>query len=217
MFCHHCGQKQPDSAQFCHHCGTALGNGELSARIGYSPRINDPRFAKYVKESNQYAAIFSGALAVIAVVGFYIYGETSREMENPEALYIGLAVGAMFMTIAAAQIIKRNKSGTWDGKVINKTIEERTRKRNRREQEYTLFTVFVQRDSDKKVFVIAVEDDDTLYEYYQVGDKVRHHGGLRTFEKYDKSKDSIIFCNACSSLNDIKDDECFRCHRPLLK
>ena len=217
MFCHHCGQKQPDSSQFCHHCGTALGNGPPSAKIGYSARITDPRFAKYVKESNQYAAIFSGALAVIAVVGFYIYGETSREMENPEALYIGLAIGSMFLAIAAGQIIKRNRSKTWDGIVINKTIEQRTRKRNRRQVEYTLFTVFVERDSDKKVYVIAVEDDDTIYGYYQIGDKVRHHGGLGTFEKYDKSKDTIIFCNACSTLHDIQDDQCFRCHRPLLK
>ena len=195
----------------------ALGNGGSSTRVGYSTRISDPGFAKYVKESNQYAAGFSIALAVIAVVGFYIYGETSREMENPEALYIGLAVGAMFMAIAAAQIINRNKSRTWDGVVIDKKIEGRTRKRNKREVEYTLFSVFIQQDSNKKVHVLAVEDDDTIYRYYQIGDKVRHHGGLRTFEKYDKSKDTIIFCNACSTLNDIEDEECFRCHRPLLK
>ncbi len=217
MFCHQCGQEQPDSSRFCHRCGIGFGEGVPSGRIGYSTRIKDPAFAKYVQESNLYAAIFSAVLAVGAVIGFYIYGETSREMENPEALFIGLAIGSMFLAIAAGQIIKRNRSKTWDGIVINKTIEQRTRKRNRRQVEYTLFTVFVERDSDKKVYVIAVEDDDTIYGYYQIGDKVRHHGGLGTFEKYDKSKDTIIFCNACSTLHDIQDDQCFRCHRPLLK
>ena len=50
---------------------------------------------------------------------------------------------------------------------------------------------------------ITAEDDDTRYNYYQIGDRVRYHGSLRTYEKYDKSKDSIIFCNACASLNEI--------------
>jgi len=29
-------------------------------------------------------------------------------------------------------------------------------------------------------------NDDTLYKYFQIGDRVRHHGGLNSFEKYDK-------------------------------
>ncbi|MDW7669506.1 MAG: hypothetical protein SCJ93_11835 [Bacillota bacterium] len=46
------------------------------------------------------------------------------------------------------------------------------------------------------------------YNYYQTGDKVRHHAELNTLEKYDKSKDKIIFCNACAYLNDIEDEYC---------
>ena len=54
-------------------------------------------------------------------------------------------------------------------------------------------------------FTKSAEDDDTVFNYYQIGDKVRHHGGLNSIEKYDKSGDEIIFCNACTYLNDIKD------------
>lgn len=61
-----------------------------------------------------------------------------------------------------------------------------------------------------ELYSISAEDDITRYQYYQIGDKVRYHKGLNTFEKYDKSKDGIIFCNACASLNDIRNDYCFR-------
>ena len=227
MFCHQCGQEQPLSAQFCDHCGIKLADvpqqdprtdaPHQPDRIGYSSRIKDPSFAKYVSDSNLYAAIFSGVLAVAAVIGFYIYGERSRDMANPEALYIGLGIGSMFLLIAATQIMNRNRSKTWDGVVVNKTIEHKKRKRNHRTEEYTVFTVCVQRDDNKKNYTQRTEDDDTVYHYFQIGDKVRHHAGLRTFEKYDKSRDTIILCNACSSLNDINDEKCFRCSRPLLK
>jgi hypothetical protein len=76
--------------------------------------------------------------------------------------------------------------------------------------------VVIKKD-DGKTYTQSSEDDDTVFNYYQIGDKMRHHGGLNTFEKYDKSNDEIIFCNACAYLNDIKDDYCVKCKCPLLK
>ena len=188
--------------------------------MGFSSKINDPAFAKYLKNTNRWSAIFSIIIAVAAVIGFYIYGETSSEMENPQALYIGLGIGGMFLLIALFTIIGRKKSTTWDGTVVDKKIEKKRRSQSSGDdhywENYTLFTVFLRSDSGKK-HKISVENDDTLYNYYQVGDRVRHHKGLNSYEKYDKSRDSIIFCNACASLNDIRDDYCFRCKCPLLK
>ena len=68
-----------------------------------------------------------------------------------------------------------------------------------------------------KKYDITVDADDTRYNYYKIGDRVRHHKGLNTYEKQNKTGDTIIFCNACASLNDIKEDYCFRCKCPLLK
>ena len=188
--------------------------------MGFSSKINDPAFAKYLKNTNRWSAIFSIIIAAAAVIGFYIYGETSSEMENPQALYIGLGIGGMFLLIALFTIIGRKKSTTWDGTVVDKKIEKKRRSQSSGDdhywENYTLFTVFLRSDSGKK-HKISVENDDTLYNYYQVGDRVRHHKGLNSYEKYDKSRDSIIFCNACASLNDIRDDYCFRCKCPLLK
>ena len=59
----------------------------------FSQKINDPALAQYVRSSNRWSATFSIILAFVAVVGFSIYGETSSEMNNPEAFYIGLAIG----------------------------------------------------------------------------------------------------------------------------
>ncbi len=57
--------------------------------MGYSTKISDPSFNKYLVNSNRWSAIFSCVLAVIAIAGFFIYGETSSEMDNPQALFIG--------------------------------------------------------------------------------------------------------------------------------
>lgn len=188
---------------------------------GYSAKIKDPAFNKYILNTNRWSAIFSVFLASSAIVGFFIYGETSSEMENPQALYIGMAIGAMFMLVALFQIISRNKDKTWDGVVLDKKNEKKQRKQNSSNNDYYIhyymeYKVLIE-DNEGKVHRIVNEDDDTVYNYFQIGDRVRHHRGLNSYEKYDKSNDTIIFCNACGSINDIEDDYCFRCNCPLLK
>ena len=185
---------------------------------GFSQKINDPAFAGYIKDTNRWSAIFSIGLAVIAVAGFFIAGETSSDMENPESLYIGLVIGSMFLLIALYQISARNKSTTWDGTVVEKQVKKK-RKHDKYQdcwKDYMEFTVCIRDDKGKMHYTI-VDDDDTKYNYFQKGDRVRHHKGLNSFEKQDKSRDTIIFCNACASLNDIREDHCFRCKCPLLK
>ena len=189
--------------------------------MGYSNKINDPAFAKYTADSTRYAWIFSFIISTAAIIGFYLYGEFSREMDNPEALYIGMGIGGMFIMIAL--ITNRSKKGakTWDGKVVDKQVEKKTRRRNANDpdyhtREYLLYKVIIKSDYGKK-HEITAEDDDTRYNYYHIGDRVRHHGSLRSYEKYDKSKDTIIFCNACASLNEMSSHRCHRCNCPLLK
>ncbi len=160
-------------------------------------------------------------LAAAAVIGFYIYGETSREMEKLQAMFIGFIIGGMFLLIALCSIIARKRSKTWDGVVVDKTIKEKTRsyepgKNDSSIYYYTEYVVIVQDERGKK-YRMTAEDDTTVFDYFQVGDRVRHHAGLNSYEKYDKSRDSIIFCNACATLCQINDDVCFRCKCPLLK
>ncbi|MDF3004186.1 MAG: uncharacterized protein K0S22_658 [Oscillospiraceae bacterium] len=227
MYCKHCGTILSDNVRFCTGCGAQTGSAPNTrpaaerGRIGYSQRIHDPAFARYLKNTNRWSAIFSMILAVAAVIGFYIYGETSREMGNPHALFTGLGIGGMFLLIALYTIIARKRSNTWDGVVVNKTIKQKSRRHDTGNNDstinyYTEYAVIV-RDERDKTHPMTAEDDRTVFDYFQVGDRVRHHAGLNSYEKYDKSRDSIIFCNACATLCQINDDVCFRCKCPLLK
>jgi len=228
MYCQNCGTSLVENARFCKSCGSeqkqnveAQQLNVSSGTVGFSWKINDPAFAKYIKSSNRWSGIFAFILAVAAVIGFFIYGETSSEMENPQALYIGFGIGGMFLLIALLQIIGRGKSKTWDGIVVDKRVKKKRRKQRTGDDDfywvdYMEYVVFIKSDNGKK-HQIRVEDDDTVYNYYQVGDKVRHHKGLNTYEKYDKSRDKFIICNACASINDIQHDVCSRCKCPLLK
>lgn len=228
MFCSKCGKPLSDQARFCASCGNIIGGAAPisvqytgTGHVGFSPKINDPAFLKYIKNTKRWAFIFSFIMAAIAIIGFYFYGENGSEMDNPQALFIGMGLGGFFILIAVIQTIGKSRSTTWDGSVIDKKVERKRRKRyidddDYRWEDFTLFSVVFRSDRGK-IYTRSVEDDDTQYNYYQTGDRVRHHKGLNTYEKFDKSRDSIIFCNACASLNEIQNDYCFRCKCPLLK
>jgi hypothetical protein len=190
----------------------------MQGSVGFSPKINDPAFAKYQKASNKWAIIFAGILAVIAVVGFPIYGHRSGELEMPQSLYYGLAIGGMFIVIALAQIARKGHDTTWDGVVVGKQFFKRKTydKTNDTHTTHTVYEYKVKR-SNGKVYKHQHQDCDTVFNYFDVGDKVRHHKGFDVYEKYDKSTDATVFCIACGSINDISDDTCFRCKCPLLK
>ena len=228
MYCNQCGSVWTDDMKFCFVCGAAKPVEEeqrppQTGRVGFSEGIHDPSFAQYFKNNNRWSAIFSLILAAAAVIGFFNYGETSHEMENPEALTIGFVIGAMFLLIALFQIAGRKRSKTWDGVVVNKTAKKKYRHQSTGVKTndnylryYTDYEVSI-RQNNGNMHAITTEDDRTVYDYYKMGDKVRHHAKLNSYEKYDKSGDSIIFCNACGTLCQITDDTCFRCKCPLLK
>lgn len=190
-------------------------------RTGFSKHINDPAFKQYQKNRTHWTLYFTIGISVTAIIGFYLYGQYSSEIDNPEATHIGLVIGGMFLLIAFYQIIHYKASKTWDGIVAAKKTEKKQRKHSTTDEDYywedyIVYTVSIQSDTGK-VHTMRNENDDTLYNYFQIGDRVRHHGGLNSFEKYDKSKDTIIFCNACGSMNNIEETHCHRCNCPLLK
>ena len=176
--------------------------------MAYSLKIHDRAFDIYLKNTKDYRFQFAFVLAIIAIAGFYLYGEISDEMENPEALYIGLGIGAMFFLIGVYSSFSGKKEKTWDGEVVEKELVEKEKK--------VEFVVYIE-DKSHKRHEIRTENDDTLYNYFKIGEKVRYHGKLKTFEKYNKLGDEIIFCNACGFMHDIEEIMCKNCGCPLLK
>lgn len=186
--------------------------------MAYSEKIRDYKFELFKHRSKNWKLLFSFAVAVAAMVGFYFYGETSSEMDNPEAFQIGLGLGLLF--ILTGFLTGRSKSyrKTWDGVVIDK-VKKHTSKDigyDHIKAERIIYKVIIQAD-DGTSHEISSEDDDTLYNYFEVGDKVRHHGKLNTYEKFDKSHDEIVFCNACGIRHKINEVNCRNCGCPLLK
>lgn len=231
MYCANCGRTVSESAKFCSVCGTGLTTTEQVAEpneavavndkkvlIGYSTKINDPAFAKYAKSSNRWALIFSMIIALIAVIGFPVYGEVSGELEMPYSLYYGLGIGGMFIVIALMQVMSKKRDSTWDGVVVDKQVYQKRSwdKNTETYHTYTIYEYKVKRDDNGKVYSQRCENDDTVYNYYSIGDRLRHHKGMG-YEKYDKSQDTFLFCATCASINDISDELCFRCNCPLLK
>jgi hypothetical protein len=176
--------------------------------MAYSLKIHDPLFDTYLKNTKNYRYQFAFALALIAVVGFYLYGEFSDEMDNPEARNIGFVIGGMFLLIGLFSVFSLKKEADWDGEIVEKKIVN--------EKNNTYFIVCIE-GGNNKYHEIKSENDATLYDYYKIGEKVRYHGKLKTFEKFDKSNDTIIFCNACAFMHDISEHVCRNCGCPLLK
>ena len=186
--------------------------------VGFSPRINDPAFARYNKSSSKYALVFGVVLAVIAMVGLPIYGSVSGEVEFPQSLYYGMIIGGMFLLIALVQTLRKGTDRTWDGVVIDKRSARRTQNDDDSGSghHYTEYRFTVQRENGKK-YSHTFRDQPAIYNYYQEGDRVRHHKGSTYYEKYDKSRDSEILCVACLTMNSISERNCRLCKCPLLK
>ncbi len=188
--------------------------------VGFSDKINDEAYEKFRKRSGKMSVVFYGIVAIVAVVGSVAYGYFSNRVRLLDSLFYGLGIAAIFVAFAAINWLKKKTDSTWDGEVIDKKIERKTevkRTKNRTTRHhYDLYVLKVRRE-DGKIFTHSFRDVSTVYDYYSVGDKVRHHKGFLFYEKYDKSKNSQILCVACGTFNDMKNDFCRRCKVPLLK
>lgn len=233
MYCSKCGSENGNSAKFCKQCGNGLTQvppqvppvyppplyqapGMMS--VGYSSRISSPLFSKYQKNANIYAFVFALILAVIAVIGFPIYGTTSGEIPMPQALYYGAGIGGMFIAISFIQMLVKGNDRTWDGVVVDKYAVKKTEydRTNDHHRHFTEYGIKV-RNTSGKVVTNKTQNQPAFYQYYEIGDQVRHHKGLYMYEKYDKSRDSVILCNACMAFNASHLEQCPRCKCPVLK
>lgn len=231
MYCPQCGREVPAGGKFCPGCGReveqgsrlALGNStpplqDRGLLVGFSSRIIDPAFQKYINDSGRWSYVFAFILAGAAAIGFPVYGRLSGTLDLPASLFYGLGLGALFVIIAFFQNWRRNRDTTWDGIVIEKKsqVKQGYNRNTQRSYVYTEYVLAVERE-DGKIVRHVFRDNRVLYDYLAEGDRVRHHKGLNFYEKYDKSRDAKILCVACLSMNDIRDDRCFRCDCPLLK
>ncbi|WP_372649054.1 hypothetical protein [Draconibacterium sp.] len=183
----------------------------------YSHKIDDPSFDKYIRNSQKWKFQFSLIIAAMVITGFFLYGAFSDEMDNPEALQIGLGIGLMFVVVGFFSGLSKQKR-SWDGTVVNKKTKIVLKDIGYQgsKAECIVYTVYIKSETGK-VHEIRSENDATLFNYYQIGERVRWHERLKSYEKFDKSGDTIIFCNACAFMHSIEENTCRNCGCPLLK
>ena len=105
------------------------------------------------------------------------------------SLYFTVSVSEeCFVAIAALQTAKRKLDKTWDGTVIDKQIYSKYYNN----EDHTQYVIKIEKDSGK-IKTVKWTDYSELFDYYEIGDRIRHHRGLFYYEKYDKSRDSEIF------------------------
>lgn len=210
MRCKSCGTSILKGEKFCAACGT-------NSLVGYSNQINDPRVAANLKKINQSGMFMTLVIAVLAVLGFSLAGFLEiGGFELPWAFFFGLGLGTLLLVLMLFQLARGKKDGTWDGVVVDKTHKKASYADRERGDYRPHYTVHIRRRDGK---IKKLPCNEELYHYYQIGDHVRHHEGTlaHLLEKYDKSRDTIIYCIVCSTKNQIQNDICRRCKSPLMK
>ncbi len=227
-FCARCGIRLMQGADVCHKCGLAVTSDapfyktavEGSGGVGWSEKINDKRFAAYRKNNRIYIWIWAAALAVIIPLLLLIFEEFDS---ITEALTVSGVIFGMFLLIGLFSSLKTIFTGKqWEGNVIKKEVLDRKKSYLNGGRiivnVYMEYIIHVKTLKGKNI-TLTYQDDDTMYNYFNIGDRVRRHGNgkIKYIEKYDKTNDSVIFCAACGYKSDIRADYCSACGCPLLK
>lgn len=232
MFCGNCGTKLPDEAAFCGNCGTPvpkakkekhrpLSQASISPQdkslVGWSPNSNDPEILEAARQNKKSAIGCAWFFMLFFPIGFILAGLLIDEMPLNEAIIIGVGLGVLMLVINLWRI-KDMKAPQWEGVVIEKYKKERREhKKDDSMTTYTELTTIIKTEAGKKKRITERDSERHMYDYLAVGDRVRYHPSFGTYEKYDKSKDRIIYCNVCRMMNPISNDRCKRCNNLLFK
>jgi hypothetical protein len=240
MLCHNCGAKLKDEAAFCTNCGTSVQAAVEEAvnvtrqdaqpplkkdippqnnttLVGWSSHSNHPEILEAARKNKKSTIGCGFILVLLFPIGFLLAGLFMDDMPLNEAIIIGVGLGVLMLVINLWRM-KDLKGSVWEGVVIKKYNKER-RSHNKDDDltTYMEYTTVIKTEAGKEKRIIERDSRRHMYDYLAVGDRVRFHPAFATYEKYDKSKDRIIYCNVCSMQNPIANDRCKRCNNLLFK
>lgn len=232
--CTSCGAKLSGEAGFCTSCGAPVKKTVRSAvnktaqppappqypaaLAGWSVVSGSPEIMEAARKNKKSAIGCAWIFMLLFPIGFLLAGLLIDEMPLNEAIIIGVGLGLLMLIINLVRI-KDMKRPAWEGVVTDKFQKER-RSHNRGDDSfsyYTEFTVIIRRNDGKTKRIIEKDSGRIMYDYLTVGDRVRYYPAFGTYEKFDKSKDRIIYCNICLMMNPIENDRCKRCDNLLFK
>ena len=234
--CTACGMELPDGAEFCIGCGKAVSRAASetvtpiqaahsappqggAGLVGFSDRCNSPEILVAAQKNKKFSIGCMWILVFVPLIGFPVAGLLMDDFPFGESLVIGVGI-ALIMLVVNLLALRKTKQPIWEGVVINKYSKEKSEHRGGEEDNYrtyTEYTTVINTDAGKKKTIVEKDSGRHMYDYLSVGDRVRFHPKFGTYEKYDKSKDRIIYCNVCSMMNPIQNDRCKRCNNLLFK
>ena len=191
----------------------------------YSERINSKKYKGYRFIRRFLPIIVTVAVTAITAVCLAVRGSLSE----PRAVGFVLALALVLFFILGG---KRAFDRTYDGVVTDKRIRRVTTMEGKRgvdADRYILIVTDERGVEHESAIVESVDQADRsnagevysrkadAIEYFRRGDRVRHHAGLKMYEKEDKSKDRKVLCCACLVLTDKEGENCRSCGLPLLK
>ncbi|MEO1814466.1 MAG: zinc ribbon domain-containing protein [Acetobacterium sp.] len=234
--CAACGAKLPEGAEFCIGCGAAVSpavpqpmepsRSAAPARsqggtglFGFSDRYNCPEILAAAQKNKKFSIGCMWILVFVPLIGFPVAGLLMDDFPFGESLVIGVGIAAVMLVINLLAL-RKTKQPMLEGVVVNKYSKEKSEHRGGEDDNwrtYTEYTTIINTDTGKKKTIVEKGSGRHMYDYLSVGDRVRFHPRFGTYEKYDKSKDRIIYCNVCSMMNPIQNDRCKRCNNLLFK
>jgi hypothetical protein len=230
--CTACGLELPEGTGFCMGCGKAVDRAVSESMaasqaaasvppqsgaglVGFSDRCFSPEILAVAQKNKRVGIKFMLVLVALPLIGFPVAGLLIDEMPLGEAMIIGSLLSLVMLVINLLRL-RGSKQPMWEGVVVNKYSKEEYKHRGEPET-YTEYTTVIKTDLGKKKTITVRESRRYMYDYLSVGDRVRYHPSFGTYEKYDKSRDSIIYCNVCTVMNPIQNDRCKRCNNLLFK
>ena len=223
MFCQSCGANINDGANFCESCGAKPDAPTQPVcdpnLVGFSQRINAPVFRELEKTSIRKNLIIGLIVSLALFLFFQVFPFFMKDFTRPIALIVGCLVGGGVLIHTLTSSAKRASAKPLDGEVANKKITEHNKLRASTTYSHTITFNLVGggRKKIKKTLLTGQLDAWDMMIYLNIGDRVRYHGRLDYFEKYDKSRDTEIPCAGCRKYVDIRPDNCPNCRAPIIK
>ena len=233
IFCTECGTRLPGDAQFCSACGASINAPEPTSVTqatassfpsttptpGFSNYCDHPEILEVARKNRKSSMGCMWVMTLVPLIGFIIAGLLIDEYPLADAVVIGGGI-AVLMLVVNLVALRRAKKPVWEGVVVDKTSKERSKRESKEDSSYTTcteYTTVIRTQDGKKKTIVEIDSRRDMYDYLTIGDRVRFHPAFGTYEKYDKSKDRIIYCNVCSMENPIHKERCKRCNNLLFK
>ena len=180
---------------------------------GFSERMETDEFQTAMKKANRTHVIVLAATAVLLAPLLVAIVSVIKPSNVGALVGAGVIVEAIIICIIVYMLAKRFGGKSWDGQVTGKRV---SRERSGNSTRRVFITEFTTDDGRKKKH--KARTLHPTYDYLNVGDRVRYHPQLSyPFEKYDKTTDGLLLCPFCGDFQEIENDSCSRCKKPLLK